>query len=263
MANVNGRVRSAVKALTPPLLYGAARRVLARRPTPVPPHLRVAVPPAAAPDFRADHVFSHFVEMHEGPVRFLQVGAFDGVSNDPIRRYVLKHGWTGILVEPIPEHFERLVANYGGQPGLTFKNAAVDRRPGSRPIYSLAPEAREAIAVSDQFSTFDRDVLLRRKGRFPQIESWIRERTVPCLTIDDLLGEAGFDRLDVIQIDTEGYDYEVLKSIDLARLMPWIVRYEHIHLSDEDRQGSIDLLAGAGYRLLVERMDVTAYRTPS
>src|SRR5579864_2855167 len=33
---------------------------------------------------------------------FIQVGAFDGVSTDPLRKYIQTCGWRGVLVEPQP-----------------------------------------------------------------------------------------------------------------------------------------------------------------
>ena len=46
-------------------------------------------------------------------------------------------------------------------------------------------------------------------------------------------GCSAFDT--VVQIDTEGYDLEVLRLIDLARWQPSLVMYEHMHLDDEGR----------------------------
>src|SRR5580692_5233133 len=31
---------------------------------------------------------------------FIQVGAFDGITRDPLRKYIDKCGWRGVLVEP-------------------------------------------------------------------------------------------------------------------------------------------------------------------
>ena len=36
-----------------------------------------------------------------GPeLTFIQVGAFDGITRDPLRKYIDKCGWSGVLVEP-------------------------------------------------------------------------------------------------------------------------------------------------------------------
>jgi hypothetical protein len=59
-------------------------------------------------------------------VRFIQIGACDGISGDPIYPNALHNlSWTGVLIEPNPIQFEQLKTNYRGREGLTFKCAAV------------------------------------------------------------------------------------------------------------------------------------------
>src|SRR3954468_10330611 len=49
-------------------------------------------------------------------VAFLQIGANDGVTGDPIRAFVTRYGWHGVCLEPQPEAFARLQATYRDQP---------------------------------------------------------------------------------------------------------------------------------------------------
>src|SRR4051812_25620205 len=56
---------------------------------------------------------------------FVQIGANDGLHDDPVRQHALAHRWRGILVEPDPVHFARLTSNYAGHSNLTLVNAAV------------------------------------------------------------------------------------------------------------------------------------------
>ncbi len=150
--------------------------------------------------------------------------------------------------------------NYDGIEGLIFKNVAIDSKPGHRSIYRLRPEAISLTPYAPQFSTFNREVLTKRKNKFPEIESLIEEVNVPCMTVQEIINTEGMTRVDLVQIDTEGYDFEILKSIDLQLIKPSVIRYEHIHLKDEDRQKSVDLLVNNGYKILFERMDITAYK---
>src|ERR1700757_1019618 len=47
-------------------------------------------------------------------VSFIQVGAFDGVSTDPLRKYIQTCGWRGVLIEPQPRPAAQLQELYGG-----------------------------------------------------------------------------------------------------------------------------------------------------
>jgi FkbM family methyltransferase len=207
-----------------------------------------------------EHIFSYLTTSIDPPVYFVQIGSFDGITNDPIHKFVTNHSWKGIFIEPIQEYYNQLIKNYDGFEGLSFTNVAIDNKIGHRKIYRLRHEAISLTPCAPQFSTFNREVLANRKNKFPEIESLIEEIDVPCKTIQQVIEEARIPRVDVIQIDTEGYDFEILKSIDLRLIKPTIIRYEHIHLSDGDRQKSVDLLINAGYKILFERMDVTAYQ---
>src|SRR5215468_60576 len=66
---------------------------------------------------------------------FVQIGAHDGITGDPLRKFVLKYHLPGILVEPNPAVFKKLVANYRGEPQLRFENVAVGPTQGTKSLY--------------------------------------------------------------------------------------------------------------------------------
>ena len=70
-------------------------------------------------------------------VFFLQVGANDGLLDDPIHYFVRSYGWRGILLEPVPGIFKRLKENYRTAKGLTFLNAALSQVDGRAAFYRL------------------------------------------------------------------------------------------------------------------------------
>jgi hypothetical protein len=64
--------------------------------------------------------------------------------------------------------------------------------------------------------------------------------------------------VNLLQIDTEGYDFEIIKMVNFETLRPDVIHYEHRHLSDADRVACERLLASHGYRLHVAGVDTTA-----
>src|SRR5215471_4386422 len=159
---------------------------------------------------------------HQNPF-FVQIGANDGVSSDPLRNIVLKYHLRGILVEPNPPVFNKLVDNYREEPQLRFENVAVGPTTGTKTIYVPVSEGS-----ADLFGSFDREVLIRRFGRSVEI----REVEVQTVPLGLILERGGNRQLDLVQIDTEGYDFEILKMLDFGRWLPAIVNYEHINLSN-------------------------------
>ena len=84
-------------------------------------------------------------------------------------------------------------------------------------------------------------------------------RTVPCFTLATLLREYGFASVDLVQIDAEGHDYEIIKTIDWAAKPPSVIRFEHAHLPRSACDECLTLLASRGYRFLAERRDTIAF----
>ena len=71
--------------------------------------------------------------------------------------------------------------------------------------------------------------------------------------------EAEINHIDLLQIDAEGYDYEIIKMIKFQKIRPSIIRYEHKHLSKKDFTECLELLVNNNYGILFEDSDITAY----
>lgn len=189
--------------------------------------------------------------------RFVQVGAHDGTQLDPLRQAILGSRWSGVMVEPVPYVFARLERRYGAHPRLTLENVAIAEADGTREFHHLrqAAEAEEVWPWYDALGSFRRDVVLSHGELVADIEDRLVTVELPCVTFSTLCARNGIDRLDLVQIDTEGYDAEVLRLIDLPRLRPAVVIYEHLHLDPTDREMSRALMEGHGYRQVSDGMD--------
>src|SRR5262249_5189460 len=74
---------------------------------------------------------------------FLQIEGFDGVSFDPLRQQIVDKALSGIIVEPVPQHFEKLKALYVGSTNITTVNCAIGPEDGERTIWRFNPKAIE------------------------------------------------------------------------------------------------------------------------
>lgn len=189
------------------------------------------------------------VVLEKQSLSFLQIGAYDGVIGDDLRQIIEGYPTRGIMVEPQPSAFARLSDRYDGSESITLINAAIDRESGERDFF--VPTRGDA-----EFASFDRDHLIKHGLRPSEIES----RKVTCLSVDDLLGQAGWDSVDLIQVDAEGYDYQILSSIDFERLKPAIIRFEFRHFDARQLDESIERFVQLGYQFFVEELDIIAVR---
>jgi FkbM family methyltransferase len=184
---------------------------------------------------------------------FVQIGAFDGVTADPIYDLVCKHGWHGILIEPQIEAFELLKKNYAGHQGLQFLNLAIGPHDGEISLYTRGSGMVQAASIQKHLMNKP-----GRRGRQTQ------SRTVPCWTFSTLLEKADIpNEIDLVQIDAEGCDYQIIQSIDFVTTKPAMIHYEHMVLSEADRNACLALLASHGYRFLLEDSDTLALREPT
>ncbi|MGH8506702.1 MAG: FkbM family methyltransferase, partial [Stenotrophobium sp.] len=181
-------------------------------------------------------------------VFFVQVGSNDAGYGDPLSYYTLHRGWRGLMIEPLPHIYERLRKRYDRISGLKFANVAIDVAPGERPFYHLRRSDEPGLPPwYDMLGSFKKENVLKHQKYLADIPDRIVETAVRCQTFDGLCAEQDVARFDVLHIDAEGYDYEILKSVDLAKYRPAAVLFEHAHLNSTDYQASLKQLHDAGY----------------
>lgn len=175
---------------------------------------------------------------------FVQIGANDGVKDDPLRRFVLKHHWRGLLVEPQPEVFERLAQNYASEAQLCFENAAIGDVDGTAQLH--VADSRDGSANLTVFASLKKDALQRGVHEF---DASTRSIEVNCLSVRSLLQKHGVRSIDVLLTDVQGYDVEIVGQFLDYGLRPPIIHFEHCHASRPALEKLYDRLQKAGYRL--------------
>ena len=194
------------------------------------------------------------------PLQFVQIGANDGVVHDPIHQVVEAGGWSGVLVEPLPMFFEKLVANYAGVPNLEFENAAIGSTDGSATMFSFDPRPGDPYWV-ELVSSFNRDVILSHSQVLPDLANRLVELEVKTTTLGSLVERHGLATIDLLHIDAEGYDFEILKQIDFsASWAPTFIIFEKEHLDRPTYRHATHMLRNAGYRCVDIWPDALAYR---
>ena len=210
---------------------------------------------------RAGHrVLSAFAESHPEAV-FIEIGANDGEREDHLAPFIRSRGWTGVMVEPVPEVFERLRANYADADGVALENVAISDHDGRVPFHVLATRAEgdaPPIEGADMFGSLSPAAVEAIAEAFPEQPRRIETIEVPCLSFESLCRKHGVERLDVLAVDTEGHDYEIVRQVDFDRLLPRVLVNEYCHLPREQRDESTARLEGLGYLTMDEELDTWA-----
>jgi FkbM family methyltransferase len=89
----------------------------------------------------------------------------------------------------------------------------------------------------------------------------IIEEKVPVITPKHIMEKYGIQTMDLLQIDAEGFDYEVIKIFDIAATKPESIVFEHVHLNQKDKAECFNLLESQGYRVILIESNAVASRS--
>lgn len=169
-------------------------------------------------------------------LRIIKVFFIDVGANDPKRLnntyYFYKRGWRGINIEPDPQCFEK-IEKYRSEDinlniGISDKNENLD-------FYKFFP------SLLNTFSKNEADKYVSQGYELQEI------RKIEVKTLEDVL-DKHVDRekeLDLLCIDTEGYDLNVLKGINLKKYKPKFICVECTH--EIEPGGIMEILHLNGY----------------
>ena len=182
----------------------------------------------------------------------VEIGANDGKVGDPLFHLInSRPDCHALLVEPIPYLFEQLKSNYRGRARCTFENVAISPGSGPMTLHFIDPSARELGSHIPPY--FEELASVNQKSILATVgvgnEAYVRQLNVQTITLDALFLKHAITYVDVLQIDTEGFDYEVLKTMPFDRIRPVLICFEHCHLSDLDRANAVNLVKRQGYRV--------------
>jgi len=196
---------------------------------------------------------------------FVQIGANDGFTGDPISHLLARPGtrWRGVLVEPVEHLFAQLSERYAPYPMLRLERAAICETDGTTVIHRLQVKSDSSLWLQ-QLPSLDPGLLQQNARQFGLAETPSIAETVPCLCVATLLERHHLTALDLLVIDTEGWDWRILRQFNLAKLQPKLILYEHQHLSPEEREQAHEFLIQHGYGWAeTEEGDTLAWKLPN
>lgn len=201
------------------------------------------------------------------PKVVVQVGANDGVQNDPLRAFLVQPGrYTAVLVEPLPHYARALRTLYEGRPDITIVETALGAQRGEATIYAIAPDVADRMNGAGPANnwahgqgSFDRDTVIHwiEANRFrgeeyvrniPAYIAAIQGTSVPVRVAADVMPPA--DNL-LLCVDVQGREMDVLQGVDWSR-PPRYVLYE----DDLGQDGAVGrFLQARGYRYVCGEAD--------
>jgi FkbM family methyltransferase len=188
----------------------------------------------------------------------VDIGAHDGLHGSNSRA-LLESGWRAVMVEPIPDVFSQLRQNCGHFHNATLVPAACSN------VKGIATIRVGKDGACGQMSSLSTDPIILANVTEESFE-------VATTTLSDLIsGHAIPWDFGVLLIDTEGWDFTVLKTLEGSQVRPRIIVTEEFAANDHEKYA---FLAKLGYRFAgvwssdsfwvseTHDVDVTALRIP-
>lgn len=221
------------------------------------------------PKNELDRYLDKLSKTHRGNFFFVQIGANDGMINDPFYKFIKRNKWQGLLIEPQKRVFEELKNNYSNFNGMIFENIAITEKPEVKKLYKISfSNSRRATGISsflkEDLQKFIEAGYAKKIAQEENLilprdkEDWITTENVKCLSLNSVLVKHNITKIDLLIIDVEGYDYEIIKSIPFHTIKPQVIIYEHSHFNGYIKTECSNFLLNAGYKLKVTKTDTIA-----
>jgi FkbM family methyltransferase len=164
---------------------------------------------------------------------FIEIGASDGINLSNTYLLETKYDWKGICVEPIPKQYELLIKN---RPNSICYKEAVFNESNKNLIFDIANNVDLLSGIS---SYIDQHIELVNNNKTQII--------VNSISFNDLLEKSNSPLfIEYLSLDTEGSEYEILKSFDFKKYTIGLIDVEHNYW--EPRRTEIkNLLTSNGY----------------
>ena len=185
----------------------------------------------------------------------VQIGANDGSHVDHIFNQIKNHKMSAVLVEPVKHLFERLKQNYGNVSNLHFENSAIGKETGTIDFYQF-PEHLESDpgfpkwatgmgSILEPFNSAGHANLKKKNFQMEKVKT-------SSLTLEDLIKKYNIQKIDLLQIDAEGYDGEILSNLSETSIKPKFIRYEDKHINTVFKQNMVEMSSSDLEKFLVK-----------
>lgn len=143
----------------------------------------------------------------DAPRTFVDVGANDGFYGSNSFPFVAR-GWRSLLIEPHPGAFTQLTARHAGRTNVKCLNVACGPAAGEMELHIDPADSSQSTLTPGAHPHFNTSRAAATSVR------------VQVRPLSEILDAEGFADLGILSIDTEGWDFQVLQSLDTTQHRP-------------------------------------------
>ena len=151
------------------------------------------------------------------PGYFIEAGANDGVNQSNTKLLEERYGWTGLLIEPVPEKYAACVRN---RPGSAVEWCALVPPALDGQTVRLTYANLMTVTTSAGVSEYLKKRQVELGRRFLTGTDVTFDFHAPAFTLTRLLQRHRAGEIDLLSLDVEGLELDVLSGLDLALFCP-------------------------------------------
>jgi FkbM family methyltransferase len=143
---------------------------------------------------------------------YVDVGANDP-DNDNVTKYFYERGWRGVNIEPNADEFKKIIHS---RPRDSNYNVGIANTEATLTFY-------QGQGGHDSLSTFDK-ANAEKLNKESNIA--FKEIPIPVTTLTKILQKASLPEISFISIDVEGFEKQVIESMDFKKYKPAVLCIE-------------------------------------
>ena len=163
------------------------------------------------------YIIDHIFKSKENGV-FVDIGANDGVTQSNTLLFEKRYNWSGICIEPIKSTYEKLKKHRK----CILVNAAISDKEGKE-VFIEHPCSLVSGLDTTYHAKHRKRWNMNKRGR---------KYTVDCITLNALAEKYSINEIDLLDIDTEGSEFMILKSIDFSKVKIHAILIENHYNKD-------------------------------
>ena len=167
------------------------------------------------------------------------IGAHFGVwLNDELSRFDKENI---LLVEPVPYNYNKLEERFINSNNIQICTNAIFSEHKVSKFYYVNEKSISKLGKhwASGIGSFNKNHILdHRTKRFKVEEKDIDEIEIEFITFDNLIEKYLIESIDKLQIDVEGAEYEILKSIDYKKINISSIQFESKHFDGTFKEGA-------------------------
>lgn len=156
----------------------------------------------------------------------IMIGAHNGKKTKHFVRDASKHGKV-CLIEPVPHLFQQLQMLHSSTDEMILVNKCITPvETDYVDFFAPNPDANKIRHFGDQLGSLNAD---HAKNHDPGFEGAIHKISVEARTMEQLLADLNCEDINLLFLDTEGFDAEILATFPFKKLKPHLILFEHKH----------------------------------